>query len=92
MLQQRLARGRGLHAMALACEQRGTHDVLQLGQPFADGRADDVGLLAGARDVPRLANADEKAQSGEIEIAQKKLSKGIPNGNVICSNISKKFL
>jgi hypothetical protein len=62
--------------VALPQQQRRAELVFQLRQPLADRRADDAGLFAGARDVARLADGDEQAQGGEVEIAQ-----GVPIRN-----------
>jgi hypothetical protein len=70
MFQQGLARRCRLHAVPLAHQQRRADRVFELGQPLADGRADDAGPFAGARDVAGFADADEQAQGGEVEVAQ----------------------
>ncbi|MNV25303.1 hypothetical protein D3C71_1163980 [compost metagenome] len=59
----------GFDAPTLARQQLGAHGVFQLRQPFADGRADDVGALAGAGDVAGFTYGDEQAQGGDVQVA-----------------------
>ena len=69
VLQQRVARRRGLDAMAAPHQKRRAHRVFQRRQPLADGRADDGLLLGGARNAARLAHGDKETQAGQVKVA-----------------------
>jgi len=68
VFQQRFARGRGLHAAAPAHQQCCAHGVFQRGQAFADGRSHQRLLLGGTGDVARVADGDEQAQRGQVQV------------------------
>jgi len=88
MLQQRLAGGRGLHPAAAAHQQRRTHSVFQLRQPLADGRANNVRLLARTGNVARLAHGHKQAQAGEVEFTHEASpGSGIPAWNGTASEM-----
>ncbi len=69
MLQQGFAGRRRHHAAALAQQQRRAHGVFELREPLADGRADDAGLLPGARDAAGFAHGNEEAEGGQVEVS-----------------------
>ncbi|MCY1533501.1 hypothetical protein D9M68_688300 [compost metagenome] len=69
VFEQRFAGRRGHHAAALAQQQRRADRVFELREALADRRADDVGLLAGARDAAAVADGDEQAQGGQVEVS-----------------------
>jgi hypothetical protein len=71
MLQQGLARRRGLDPAAPALQQRGAHRGLQRAQPLADGRAHDGLALGGAGDVAGFADGDKQAQRGQVQVVHR---------------------
>ena len=74
MLEQRLARGRGRDAAALAHQQLRAHLVLELGQALADGRANHGLLQAYGGNVALFADGDKQPQGRQVEVAHARYS------------------